>query len=66
MVFQISMLDWRMGVHLPNMGTMCILLYMKLIWFNGFPEIYDRLEEGGLSAKYEHNVHSAIYATYLV
>ena len=25
---------------------MCIVLYMKLIWCNGFPEIYARLEEG--------------------
>ena len=55
------------GVHLPNMSTMCILLYMKLIWCNGFPEIYAQLgEEGGPSAKCEHNVHSAIYETYLV
>ena len=62
MVFQKSMIDW--GVHLPNMSTMCILLYRKLIWCHGFPEIYDRL--GCPSAKYEHNVHSAIYETYLV
>ena len=34
MVFQRSMLDWV--VHLANMSTMCILLYMKLIWCNGF------------------------------
>ena len=27
-------------------GNMCILLYMKLIWCDGFPEIYARLEEG--------------------
>ena len=25
---------------------MCILLYVKLIWCSGFPEIYARLEEG--------------------
>ena len=25
---------------------MCILLYMKLIWCIGFPEIYAQLEEG--------------------
>ena len=24
---------------------MCILLYMKLIWCSGFPEIYAQLEE---------------------
>ena len=35
------------GVYLPNMSTMCILLYMKLIWCNGFPEIFAQLEEGG-------------------
>ena len=46
MVFQRSMLDWRRGVHLTNMSTMCILLYMQLIWCNGFPEIYAQLEEG--------------------
>ena len=65
MVFQRSMFDCS-GVHLPNMRTMCILLYMKLIWCHGFPEIYAQLEEGVPSAKYEHNVHSAIYETYLV
>ena len=27
-------------------GYMCIVLYMKLIWCNGFPEIYAHLEEG--------------------
>ena len=26
-------------------GYMCIVLYMKLIWCNGFPEIYAQLEE---------------------
>ena len=25
---------------------MCILLYIKLIWCSGFPEIYAQLEEG--------------------
>ena len=66
MLLQTSLLDW--GVCLPNMSSMCILLYMKLIWCNGFPEIYAQLEEqiGGPSAKYEYNVHSAIYETYLV
>ena len=28
-------------------GYMCIVLYMKLIWCNGFPEISAHLEEGG-------------------
>ena len=27
-------------------GYMCILLYMKLIWCSGFPEICAQLEEG--------------------
>ena len=45
---------------------MCILLYMKHIWCNGFPEIYGRLEEGdGVSLPWVY-VHSAIYETYLV
>ena len=26
-------------------GYMCILLYVKLIWCSGFPEIYAQLEE---------------------
>ena len=26
---------------------MCILLYVKLIWCSGIPEIYGQLEEGG-------------------
>ena len=26
--------------------SMCILLYVKLMWGSGFPEIYDQLEEG--------------------
>ena len=28
-------------------GYMCILLYMKLMQCNGFPEIYAQLEESG-------------------
>ena len=59
MVFQKSMLNWG-----AKYEQMCILLYRKLIWCHGFPEIYDRL--GCPSAKYEHNVHSAIHETYLV
>ena len=27
-------------------GYMCIVLYMKVIWYNGFPEISARLEDG--------------------
>ena len=48
MVFQRCMLDWRREVGLICHGFMCIVLYiyMKLIWCNGFPEIYAQLEEG--------------------
>ena len=31
---------------MPNMNSLQNLLYMKLIWCNGFPEIYAQLEEG--------------------
>ena len=31
-------------------GYMCIVLYMKLLWCNGFPEIYAQLEEGGVGS----------------
>ena len=27
-------------------GYMCIFLYVKHIWYSGFPEIYAQLEEG--------------------
>ena len=30
---------------------MCILLYVKLIWYSGIPQIYGQLEEGGLYVK---------------
>ena len=29
---------------------MCILLYVKLIWCSGIPQIYGQLEEGDPSA----------------
>ena len=45
MVFQTSMLNWRGFICY---GYMCIVLYMKLIWCNGFAEIYAQLEEGAL------------------
>ena len=44
-VFQRSMLDWRRGMGSVCHGYMCILLYVKLIWCSGFPEIYAWLEE---------------------
>ena len=39
------------------------MLYMKLIWCSGFPEIYGQLDGVSLPLVY---VHSAIYETYLV
>ena len=38
---------------------------MKLIWCNGFPEIYAGLEEGDVDLSLVY-VHCAIYTTYLV
>ena len=38
-VLKASMLAW--GVSICH-GYMCILLYMKLIWCNGFADIYAR------------------------
>ena len=44
-VFKASMLNCKQAIcH----GYMCIVLYMKLIWCNGFAEIYARLEGGNL------------------
>ena len=39
-VFHKSIVDWWRGVGSICLGYMCILLYMKLIWCNGFPETY--------------------------
>ena len=39
---------------------------MKLIWCNGFAEIYAQLEEGGGVYLPWIYVHCAIYETYLV
>ena len=41
-----DLLSIRGGVGSICHGYMCILLYMKLIWCSGFPEIYAQLEEG--------------------
>ena len=47
-------------------GYICIVLYMKLNWCNGFPEIYAPLEEGdGVNLPWLY-MHCAIYETYLV
>ena len=42
---------------------MCILLYVKLIWCSGFPEIYAQLGRVHLCLVY---MHSSICETYLV
>ena len=61
-VFQRSMLDWRRRYIF--LWYMCILLYVKLIWSSGFPDIYAQLEERVcLPLVY---VHSSICETYLV
>ena len=43
MVLQRHMLDWRRGVMVFHISLVncrgCMLLYMKLIWCSGFPEI---------------------------
>ena len=47
-------------------GYICILLYVKLIWCSGFPEIYAQLEEGvGVSLPWVY-LHSAIYETFSI
>ena len=44
----------------------CAYIYMKLLWCNGFPEIYVQLEEGvGVNLPWVY-VHCAIYETYFV
>ena len=48
MVLQRSMFDWRRGSICH--GYMCIVLYMKLVWCNGFAEIYVLIGGGGQSA----------------
>ena len=48
-------------------GYMCILVYMKLIWCSGFPEIYGLIWRRGVGVSLPWvYVHSAIYETYLV
>ena len=43
-VFHTSMVSWR-GYICPK--YMCILIYVKLIWCSGIPQIYFQLEKGG-------------------
>ena len=52
------------GVGSIFYGYMCIVLCMKLLWCNGFPEIYAQLDWGCQSAM--GRLHCAIYETYLV
>ena len=40
-----AQLDERLGSL--SCGYMCILLYVNLIWYGGFLEIYARLKDGG-------------------
>ena len=39
------MVYWSMGAIFPQ--YMYILLYMKLMWCSGIPNMYGQLEEGG-------------------
>ena len=41
-------------------GYMCIVLYLKLIWCNGFTDIYGSLEAGGVYLPWVY-VYCAIY-----
>ena len=61
-MLHISMVDWRGYLGLRYM---CILLYIKVIWCSGFPEIYAQLEEGMGSVCAWVYVHSSICETYL-
>ena len=55
-----------LGVSICH-GYICIVLCMKLIWCNGFPEIYAQLEKGmgSICNRYMCMV-LYIYVTYLV
>ena len=48
------------------LGYMCILLYMKLIWCNGFPKTYAQLEEGVRSICHDYMcIVLYIYVTHM-
>ena len=54
-IFKASMLDCRGAIcH----GYMCIVLYMKFMWCNGFAQIYAQLEEGDQS---DIGIHALFY-----
>ena len=68
-VFKASMLNW--GFNLPWVYMHCAI-YIKLIWCNGFPEIYARLAEGewgqsamGISALCYIYIYIYIYNIYI-
>ena len=49
-VFHGSMADWRGGTS--ALSICVILLYVKLIWCSGIPQIYGRLEGRYICPKY--------------
>ena len=51
-VFKASMLDWG-GQSAMGIYALCYI-YMKLIWCNGFAEIYAQLEGAHLPWVYMH------------
>ena len=59
-VFQRSMVNFEGCYVCPK--CMCILLYVKLIWCHGIPQIYFQLQKGGALVY----VHSAIHETSVV
>ena len=66
MVFQRSMVDWTSRVGSICHWYMWIVLYMKLIWCDGFPEMYGRLEEQGVVNLPWEYMHCVIYEMYEV
>ena len=61
------MLSCKRGWGQYAIGKYALLYtYMKLIWCNGFPEIYAPLEEGFLVNLPWLYVHCAIYETDLM
>ena len=62
MVFQRSVLNWRREWGQSAMGI-CPLcyIYMKLIWCNGFPDIYAQLEEEGWGGSSAMGIYPLCY-----
>ena len=66
MVFQGSRLNWRRRVGVVCHWYICILLYVRLIWCSGFPDMYAQMEEfGGVSLSWVY-MHSSTCENYLV